>query len=59
MKKIEIDEKNFKIFFLTNLIKGYNVHFGKVKFENISSGIRDMILEPNTFGKNLARRTFW
>ena len=37
----------------------YNVHFSKVKFANISSGVRDMILESNTFEKNSARRTFW
>jgi len=37
----------------------YNVRFSKGEFANISSGMRDMILEPNTFEKNSVRRTFW
>ena len=37
----------------------YNVRFSKGEFANISSGMRNMILEPNTFEKNSVRRTFW
>ena len=36
----------------------YNVRFSKGEFPNISSGMRDMILESNTFEKNSVRRTF-
>ena len=38
--------------------KIYNVIFSKVKLVNISSGMRDMASESNTFEKNSARRTF-
>ena len=51
----ELTEKFFfevLTFFVFLSIFTYNVHFSKVKFANISSGIRDMILEPNTFEKN-------
>ena len=34
------------------------MQFSKVKFMHISSGMRDMILEPNTFGKKSVKADF-
>ena len=50
--------KIFRLFDQPDYVR-YNVHFSKVKFANITSGIKDMILEPNTFEKNSARRSCW
>ena len=55
-------EKEHLAFHITaktiDFIQMYNVRFSKGEFADISSGMRDMILEPNTFEKNSVRRTF-
>ena len=42
----------------SEVYKTYDVRFSKGEFANISSRMRDMMLESNTFEKNSTRRTF-